>query len=78
MSKVLTRRLRVRGFIQDEFLPTHRRDFNREMTEWVASGDVRYREDVVDGFENTIEAFRGMLEGRNFGKLLIRVGDESL
>jgi NADPH-dependent curcumin reductase CurA len=34
----------------------------------------RYREDFVDGLENAPEAFIGMLEGRNFGKLIVRVG----
>jgi NADPH-dependent curcumin reductase CurA len=35
---------------------------------------VKYREDVVEGLENAPEAFIGMLKGRNFGKLLVRVG----
>jgi NADPH-dependent curcumin reductase CurA len=37
------------------------------------AGWVRYLEDIVDGLENAPEAFIGMLEGRNFGKLIIRV-----
>jgi NADPH2:quinone reductase len=71
---VLSLSLTVRGFIQDEFIPTHHEDFLREMSGWVRDGSVRYREDVVDGLEQTLEAFRGLLAGRNFGKLLIRVG----
>ena len=47
------------------------------MSAWVADGSVRYREDVVDGLRNAPEAFRGMLAGRNFGKVLVRVGDTS-
>jgi NADPH-dependent curcumin reductase len=39
----------------------------------VRDGSLRCREDIVDGLENAPEAFIGMLEGRNFGKLLIRV-----
>ena len=38
-----------------------------------ADGRVRYREDVVDGLENAPAAFIGLLKGRNFGKLLVRV-----
>ena len=38
---------------------------------------MRYREDVVDGLEAAPEAFRGLLAGRNFGKLLVRVAPES-
>ena len=46
------------------------------MSGWVADGSVRYREDVVEGLENAPEAFRGLLTGRNFGKLLVRVGED--
>ena len=76
LNSILRLSLTVRGFIQDEFLPTHHDDFLRDMTGWVADGSVRYREDVVDGLEQTPEAFRGLLVGRNFGKLLVRVGDD--
>ena len=73
MSRILTQSLTVRGFIQSEFEPTLFQPFLAEMGEWVRDGRVRYREDVVEGFENTPEAFRGLLVGRNFGKLLIQV-----
>lgn len=73
MSSVLTRSLTIRGFIQSEFVPTHKRDFHRDMTEWVRSGQVRYREDVVEGLENAPRAFAGMLRGENFGKLVVKV-----
>lgn len=73
MGRVLRLSLTVRGFIQDEFVPTHHEAFLREMGAWVADGQVRYREDVVDGLENAPEAFRGLLTGRNFGKLIIKV-----
>ena len=73
MGNVLSRSLTVRGFIQDEFAKTHTADFRREMTAWVADGEVRYLEDVTDGLENTVEAFRGLLAGRNVGKALVRV-----
>ncbi len=76
MSQVLTRSLTVRGFIQDEFTRSHGKDFVRDMTQWVADGSVRYREDVVQGLENAPEAFRGLLRGKNFGKLLVQVGED--
>jgi len=41
----------------------------------IRDGRIRYREDIVDGFENTPEAFAGLLRGQNFGKLIIRVSD---
>ncbi|WP_408899397.1 NADP-dependent oxidoreductase [Nocardioides sp. R1-1] len=74
MGRVLTLSLTVRGFIQSEFEPTLGEPFQRDMTQWVREGRVRYREDVVEGLENAPEAFRGLLVGRNFGKLLVKVG----
>lgn len=74
MGQILTKSLTVRGFIQDEFVPTHHEAFVRDMTKWVASGAVGYREDIVEGLDNAPGAFRGMLTGRNFGKLIVQVG----
>ncbi len=76
MGLVLRKSLTVRGFIQDEFTASHGRDFVREMSGWLADGSVRYREDVVDGLEAAPEAFRGLLTGRNFGKLVVRVSED--
>lgn len=75
LGRILRKSLTVRGFIQNEFEQRLQPDFLRDVTAWVADGRVRYREDVVDGLENAPEAFRGLLAGRNFGKLLIRVAD---
>jgi NADPH-dependent curcumin reductase CurA len=76
MRRVLTSSLTVRGFIQDEFVPGHHDEFLRDMAQWVREGRVRYREDVVEGLENAPAAFRGLLAGRSFGKLLVRLGDD--
>jgi NADPH-dependent curcumin reductase CurA len=75
MGMVLTKRLSVRGFIQFDHLDLLP-DFRRDMAAWIRDGKVRYREDIVDGFENTVEAFRGLLTGRNRGKLIVKVGDD--
>jgi NADPH-dependent curcumin reductase CurA len=75
MGMVLTKRLSVRGFIQFDHLDLMP-DFRRDMAAWIREGKVRYREDIVVGFENTVEAFRGLLTGRNRGKLIVQVGDD--
>lgn len=77
LTQVLTRSLTVRGFIVEEFQRSHGREFVRDMSAWVRDGAVRYREDVVDGLENAPEAFRGLLRGRNVGKLLVRVSEDT-
>ena len=74
MSLILTRHLTVRGFIQHDFIALYP-EFVREMGQWLRDGRVRYREDVVEGLENAPAAFIGMLEGKNFGKLLVKIAD---
>jgi NADPH-dependent curcumin reductase CurA len=74
MREVLSKRLTVRGFINYDFAEEHYAEFLREVGAGVADGRIRYREDFVDGLQRAPEAFIGMLEGRNFGKLIVRVG----
>jgi NADPH-dependent curcumin reductase CurA len=76
MQSILTKSLTIRGFIQTEFVKAHHEDFQREVSGWIADGSLRYKEDVVDGLENAPEAFIGLLKGKSFGKLLVRVGDD--
>ncbi|HVS37707.1 MAG TPA: NADP-dependent oxidoreductase [Gemmataceae bacterium] len=73
MHQILTKSLTLRGFINYEFAPEHYPTFLREVGAGIADGRIRYREDFVDGLEKAPEAFIGMLEGRNFGKLIVRV-----
>src|SRR5713226_7150414 len=73
MRAVLFKSLTVRGFINNEFAAEHYPAFLREVGVGIADGRIRYREDIVDGLEKAPEAFIGMLEGRNFGKLIVRV-----
>ncbi|SCB32142.1 NADP-dependent oxidoreductase [Rhizobium multihospitium] len=72
MRSILRKSLTVRGFIQREFAD-QRPDFYREAQQWIAEGRLRYREDIVDGLENAPAAFLSLLEGRNFGKLIVRI-----
>src|SRR5262249_28387781 len=74
MREILSKRLTVRGFINYDFAAEHYPAFLREVGAGIADGRIRYREDFVDGLERAPEAFIGMLEGRNFGKLVVRVG----
>ena len=72
MFTVLRKRLTLRGFIVTDFA-AKQADFLRDAGEWVRSGRIKYREDIVDGLENAPTAFLGLLQGKNFGKLLVRV-----
>jgi NADPH-dependent curcumin reductase len=73
MREVLSKSLTLRGYINYEFAAEHYPTFLRTVGAAVADGRIRYREDITDGLENAPAAFVGMLEGRNFGKALVRV-----
>lgn len=75
-SLILRKRIKMQGFIIfDDYAPRFG-EFLQQMTEWVSQGKIKFREDVVDGLENAPRAFFGLLQGKNFGKLVIRVSDE--
>lgn len=75
LETILKKRLRMQGFIIfDDY--GHRYDeFYRDMSAWYADGRIKYREQQVQGLENAPEAFIGLLEGRNFGKLVVALGE---
>jgi NADPH-dependent curcumin reductase len=77
LRQILSKSLTVRGFINHDFAAEHYPAFLREVGAGIAEGRIRYREDFVDGLERAPEAFIGMLEGRNFGKLIVRVAEFS-
>jgi NADPH-dependent curcumin reductase CurA len=72
---LLTNRVLVKGFIVSDHadrMPA----FLADCTRWVREGALKYREDIVVGLEHAPTAFIGLLEGKNFGKLLVRVGED--
>ena len=72
VGMLLVRRIKMQGFIIFDHYETRYKDFVRDMGAWLADGKIMYREDLVEGLENAPEAFMGLLEGRNFGKLVVR------
>jgi NADPH-dependent curcumin reductase len=68
--------VRVRNLSVGEYAADWHDAFLAEMAPWVASGEVRYREDIREGFEVIPTAFAEMLRGENFGKTLVRVAPD--
>ncbi len=76
MATILVKRIKMQGFIIFDDYGHRYNEFATDMTEMIKTGKIHYREQVVEGLENAPEAFIGMLEGKNFGKLVIKVSDE--
>jgi len=73
LRTTLVKRLLIQGMLVWDWAHLEP-DFQREVAGWIREGKLKHREDVVEGLERAPEAFMGLLEGRNFGKLLVRVG----
>ena len=72
---LLTNRVLVKGFIVSDHLD-RLPAFLADCTRWLREGRLKFREDIVDGLDSAPAAFIGLLEGKNFGKMLVRVGED--
>ncbi len=71
----VTRRIRMQGFIVSDFVESFG-EAHAALAKWYQAGKIRQKETIIEGFENTPEAFIGLFHGENIGKLLVRVPDE--
>ncbi len=75
ISTVLQKRIRLQGVVILDHYGDRFETFRREMSDWIATGQVKLREEKVDGLENAPAAFAGLLAGRNLGKVVVRVAE---
>lgn len=73
MGNVLVKRIKIQGFIIFDYYEKRYEAFAKDMSEWLGGGLIKYREQIVEGLESSPNAFIGLLEGQNFGKLVIQV-----
>ena len=73
LGPVVRKRLRVQGFIVSDTGWQRYPEFRAEMLGHIAAGKMTAREDVVRGLSNAPQAFIGLLQGRNFGKLVVAI-----
>jgi leukotriene B4 12-hydroxydehydrogenase/15-oxo-prostaglandin 13-reductase len=71
-ASILVNRIKVQGFIVSDRMELWAKALP-ELTAWVASGKIKYRESVTEGLENAPRAFIGLLKGENFGKQLVKL-----
>jgi NADPH-dependent curcumin reductase CurA len=78
MGTILIKRMKMQGFIVFDDYGDRYNEFHEAMAKWVAEGKIQYKEHRVEGLDSAVPSFIGMLEGKNFGKLVVRVGPDSL
>jgi NADPH-dependent curcumin reductase CurA len=74
LFNMIYKRIRMEGFVATDFAHLNAA-FLSDMTEWLKSGQIKYQETVLNGFERAPEGLIGLFEGRNSGKMLIHIAD---
>ncbi|MGW1544870.1 NADP-dependent oxidoreductase [Streptomyces sp. NPDC002309] len=72
LARLIQTRGRIEGFLVSDHYDLQPL-FVQEVGPWVASGALKYRETVVEGIENNLEAFLGVLRGDNTGKMIVKL-----
>ncbi len=75
MGQILRKKIKMQGFIIFDCFGHLYQEFAKQIEAWLKDGNIKYREDVIDGLEKAPAAFIGLLKGENFGKLVIKVAD---
>ncbi|MCG9682029.1 NADP-dependent oxidoreductase [Vibrio sp. Isolate23] len=75
MSQLLIKRIKMQGFIIFDDYAHRYEEFATDMSHWLAEGKIHYREHLIEGFDKAPQAFIGLLEGKNFGKLVVKTNN---
>ncbi|WP_299136450.1 NADP-dependent oxidoreductase [uncultured Vibrio sp.] len=75
MGTLLVKRIKMQGFIIFDDYAHRYNEFATQMTEWLSQGKMHYREHLIEGLDEAPQAFIGLLEGQNFGKLVIKTNE---
>ena len=75
LMPLLVKRALIKGFLVGDYL-ARQAEFLHDISQWLHAGKLKYKEDIVNRLENAPHAFLGLLQGDNFGKLIVRVGDD--
>jgi len=74
-TQILTKRLTLQGFIVGDHFDKLQR-FTHDMSKWIKEGKIKWKETDVEGLENAPQAFIGLFEGKNFGKMLVKLASD--
>jgi len=74
LGMLIVARAKAQGFLVTDYMPRFGEALV-EMSAWLREGKLKYREDIVEGFENLPKAFIGLFHGENIGKRIVKVSD---
>ncbi len=72
MAHVLVKRLTIKGFLIFDHLEDYS-DFENEMKNWILDKQIKWKETIVKGIDNAPNAFIDLLNGKNIGKMLVKI-----
>lgn len=72
LSNIIYARVMLRGFVATDFMHLYG-DFQRDMAGWLRDGKVKYQETIMEGIANAPAALIGLMQGKNSGKMLVRL-----
>ena len=75
LMSAVRKRLKIQGFIVSDQWQRFA-EYRAMAAPLLKGGELRYREDIVEGLDRAPEAFIGLLQGRNFGKLVVKLADD--
>ena len=75
LMPLLVKRALIKGFLVGDY-QQRQAEFVNDVSQWLHEGKLKYKEDVVEGLKNAPHALIGLLQGKNFGKLIVKVSDD--
>jgi len=72
LFNIITRRLTMKGFIVSDWLD-RQAEFQKEVGGYFKAGKVKHKETVVKGIDRAVEAFLGLFQGQNIGKMVVQL-----
>jgi len=70
--QVLARSVTVKGFLVSDYVPRFA-EGQQQMIQWIDEGRIQFKEHIVEGFDNCLDAYNLLFEGKNDGKLILKV-----
>ncbi|KAK4182546.1 hypothetical protein QBC35DRAFT_158005 [Podospora australis] len=78
LMHIVAKRITFRGFIVYDkgFGDKYAKEHSEKLIQWLQDGSYKAKIDITDGIDNAADGFIGMLQGKNFGKAVVKIKDE--